>query len=143
MKAVENCENCGRVIGKLEQPYAWRKHVVCAECHARLSAPAPAAAASRPSQAPPPPPLPAREHFHARKPVPARDGPAPPPVDLRPPAAVAPQAAADAPVRHLRPRLPVRRRRQRPRQGDLPDMRPQRRRPEGALRRPRPPALPR
>src|SRR5690349_9672466 len=38
MKAVENCENCGRAIGRLEQPFLWRTHVVCAECHARLAA---------------------------------------------------------------------------------------------------------
>src|SRR5438270_2514435 len=59
MKAVEKCENCGRVIGKLEQPYVWRKHVVCAQCHAHLGRAAPRAA---PVAAPvaPLPPLPSR-----------------------------------------------------------------------------------
>ena len=56
MKPVEHCENCGRAIGRLEQQCAWRKHVVCAECHARLSAPAAAAqVAPRPAQAAPRP----------------------------------------------------------------------------------------
>ena len=56
MKPVEHCENCGRAIGRLEQQCAWLKHVVCAECHARLSAPAAAAqAAPRPAQAAPRP----------------------------------------------------------------------------------------
>lgn len=55
---VNNCENCGRPIGKLEQPYVWRKHVVCAECHVHLSAPATAATAhAGPSIA-------GRRHFH-------------------------------------------------------------------------------
>lgn len=34
---TETCENCGRVIGKLETPRAFDGHVVCAECHARLA----------------------------------------------------------------------------------------------------------
>ena len=50
MQSVDNCENCGRAIGRLEQPHVWRKHVVCAECHVHLSTPAHAAAplAARP-----------------------------------------------------------------------------------------------
>ncbi len=44
----ESCENCGRQIGKLETPMLWQEHVVCGECHRRLSAcPAPAAAPIR------------------------------------------------------------------------------------------------
>jgi hypothetical protein len=35
---VEKCANCGRVIGKLETPMVWRDNVVCAVCHAKLSA---------------------------------------------------------------------------------------------------------
>jgi DNA-directed RNA polymerase subunit RPC12/RpoP len=34
---MEKCENCGRVIGKLETPYVWTGNIVCAECHQRLS----------------------------------------------------------------------------------------------------------
>ena len=89
MKAVENCENCGRTIGKLEQPHVWRKHVVCAECHVHLNAAAPASAAVRPSHAPPP--LPPTPHFHARPSAPKRQGPPPVPVAVRPESA-APQA---------------------------------------------------
>ena len=36
---VENCSNCGRVIGKLEQAYAWQNHILCKECYAKLSNP--------------------------------------------------------------------------------------------------------
>lgn len=32
----DQCENCGRKIGKLETPQLWQEHVVCAECLARL-----------------------------------------------------------------------------------------------------------
>ncbi len=40
--AVENCYNCGRIIGRLEtpmvfQPSANRWHIVCKECHQRLT----------------------------------------------------------------------------------------------------------
>ena len=95
MRAVDNCENCGRTIGKLEQPYVWRKHVVCAECHGHLSAapPAAAAAAARPAQAPPH--LPAREHTHARVAPPKRPAPPPAPVALQP----------DAPPKQTAPML--------------------------------------
>lgn len=34
---AEVCENCGRTIGKLEQPCVFEGHVVCAPCHQRLS----------------------------------------------------------------------------------------------------------
>lgn len=81
MRAGENCENCGRTIGKLEQPYVWRKHVVCAECHVHLSTPAPAAAAVRPAQAPPPLPTP---NGPPRVVAPKRSGAAPAPVALQP-----------------------------------------------------------
>ncbi len=43
MEAIE-CENCGRAIGKLEIPYIYDGHTVCAECASRLTntaAPAP------------------------------------------------------------------------------------------------------
>ncbi|MGC9260811.1 MAG: hypothetical protein ACP5I8_12170 [Phycisphaerae bacterium] len=36
--SVETCENCGRLIGKLETPMVWQDHVVCAECNALLMA---------------------------------------------------------------------------------------------------------
>jgi tetratricopeptide (TPR) repeat protein len=92
MKGVENCENCGRAIGKLEEPYVWRKHVVCAECHVHLSsAPAAASAAARPAHAAPPLPLPPREHFHASPPVmPKRHDAPPAPIALQPEAPAAP-----------------------------------------------------
>ena len=33
----ETCENCGRVIGKLETPMVWHEKVVCTDCFGRLS----------------------------------------------------------------------------------------------------------
>lgn len=33
---AETCDNCGRVIGKLETPYVHGEHVVCADCYQRL-----------------------------------------------------------------------------------------------------------
>jgi hypothetical protein len=49
---MENCSNCGRIIGNLETPQNWQGHVVCAGCHAALSAaaaptPAPGVAGGR------------------------------------------------------------------------------------------------
>lgn len=32
----ENCENCGRIIGKLEAAHVVNEHVVCDECNERL-----------------------------------------------------------------------------------------------------------
>ena len=32
------CANCGRAIGSLETAYPWQDHLVCQECHTRLSA---------------------------------------------------------------------------------------------------------
>jgi hypothetical protein len=32
----EICENCGRTIGKLEQAFAYKGHVVCKECNKKL-----------------------------------------------------------------------------------------------------------
>lgn len=34
---IEECFNCGRVIGRLESAFLWRDRVVCRECHLRLS----------------------------------------------------------------------------------------------------------
>ena len=34
---VENCSNCGGVIGKLEQAYVFRENVVCPHCYRRLT----------------------------------------------------------------------------------------------------------
>lgn len=34
---MEQCANCGRVIGKLETPHIWQVHVVCAACSTALS----------------------------------------------------------------------------------------------------------
>lgn len=34
---MEQCENCGRSIGKLETPRLWSERVVCTECHEILS----------------------------------------------------------------------------------------------------------
>lgn len=33
----EACANCGSAIGRLENKLVWNQHVVCAECHSRLS----------------------------------------------------------------------------------------------------------
>jgi membrane protein YdbS with pleckstrin-like domain len=40
------CENCGRTIGRLEQPRRWQAHLVCFECHERLAHQAGGAAGS-------------------------------------------------------------------------------------------------
>jgi tetratricopeptide (TPR) repeat protein len=85
MPAGEHCENCGRVIGRLETPYVWRKHTVCAACHAHLTAPA-AAAAVNPRPIGGAPPLPAPQHYHARTMPPAPHAPSPAPIALQPPA---------------------------------------------------------
>ncbi|MBL7107494.1 MAG: hypothetical protein ISS77_07810 [Phycisphaerae bacterium] len=34
---LEKCENCTRLIGKLESPFVFRDHVVCYTCYQRLS----------------------------------------------------------------------------------------------------------
>lgn len=34
---TEKCENCGRAVGSLEQPFVWNDHPVCAACHRLLS----------------------------------------------------------------------------------------------------------
>ena len=34
---LETCENCRRVIGRLETPQVYADHIVCAECYARLT----------------------------------------------------------------------------------------------------------
>jgi ssDNA-binding Zn-finger/Zn-ribbon topoisomerase 1 len=34
---VENCSNCGGVIGKLEQAYVFHENVVCQHCYRRLT----------------------------------------------------------------------------------------------------------
>lgn len=34
---LEECANCGRMIGRLETPCVFRDEVVCAECFSRLS----------------------------------------------------------------------------------------------------------
>jgi hypothetical protein len=47
---MEQCSNCGRVIGNLETPNIWQQHVVCAECHERLAATSAAAQAPLVSQ---------------------------------------------------------------------------------------------
>jgi hypothetical protein len=81
---TENCENCGRAIGRLEQPYVWQKHVVCAACHAHLSsAPAtPARTAGNPRAKHP--------EYHR----PAADAP-PLPLSPPPPVVPTPGHAAD------------------------------------------------
>ena len=33
----EVCKNCGRAIGKLEQVFVYKDHVVCKECNKKLS----------------------------------------------------------------------------------------------------------
>jgi ribosome-binding protein aMBF1 (putative translation factor) len=37
LEVLENCENCGRAIGKLEMAHVWSERVVCRECHTRLN----------------------------------------------------------------------------------------------------------
>ena len=34
----ERCENCSAPIGKLESPQIWNDHIVCTDCHRKLSA---------------------------------------------------------------------------------------------------------
>ncbi|MGD0462069.1 MAG: hypothetical protein ABSB74_06245 [Tepidisphaeraceae bacterium] len=36
---MDNCDNCGAAIGKLETPNVWQDHVVCAHCYAKLAIP--------------------------------------------------------------------------------------------------------
>ncbi len=36
-KKVEQCENCGRLIGKLEQAYVYEGRVVCEQCNEKLT----------------------------------------------------------------------------------------------------------
>jgi hypothetical protein len=33
---IENCENCGQLIGKLEIGHMYRDHILCDECNRRL-----------------------------------------------------------------------------------------------------------
>lgn len=35
-RKVEVCKNCGRIIGKLEQAYVFKNHIVCQQCHEKL-----------------------------------------------------------------------------------------------------------
>jgi len=35
-RKVEVCENCGRTIGKLEQAYVFKNHIVCKQCYEKL-----------------------------------------------------------------------------------------------------------
>jgi hypothetical protein len=37
MGAMNTCENCGAVIGKLETPSVWQDHIVCPPCYAKLT----------------------------------------------------------------------------------------------------------
>jgi hypothetical protein len=36
MSELDQCENCGHNIGKLEKSFVWKESVVCAECFQRL-----------------------------------------------------------------------------------------------------------
>jgi hypothetical protein len=36
---VEQCENCGGTIGKIEQAYVHKGHIVCPACHKKLATP--------------------------------------------------------------------------------------------------------
>jgi hypothetical protein len=47
----ERCENCGGKIGKLQTPHVWDNHIVCAECHRKLSIEKQPAVASSTTQA--------------------------------------------------------------------------------------------
>jgi hypothetical protein len=38
---VENCANCGEVIGNLETPFVFKEQVVCRKCHQKISSPVP------------------------------------------------------------------------------------------------------
>jgi hypothetical protein len=55
--ALDECDNCGRKIGKLETPHVWRQGVVCGECHARLSRSGVVEYARPRAAEPPPPPV--------------------------------------------------------------------------------------
>jgi ribosome-binding protein aMBF1 (putative translation factor) len=34
---TETCQNCGRIIGKLEQAYIYQNHIVCNQCYSTLT----------------------------------------------------------------------------------------------------------
>lgn len=46
---MENCANCQRTIGNLENPCIWGGHVVCQSCHYALSAASPHMTIFRPA----------------------------------------------------------------------------------------------
>lgn len=110
---VETCENCGRMIGRLETPHLYGEHVVCTTCHGHLSVPHP------PHSAAPRPPADESAAFEAALHELASGGgtePDPPPVPAEPvpywsagmpghpPAAYAP--AAPVPVNYATPYRP-------------------------------------
>lgn len=37
LEVIDKCENCGRGIGKLETAHVRQEHVVCGECHRKIS----------------------------------------------------------------------------------------------------------
>ncbi len=45
----EQCENCGRTIGRLETPRVWNERVVCSACEAHLRQPTPVRSSDLPS----------------------------------------------------------------------------------------------
>jgi hypothetical protein len=51
---MEQCENCGRLIGNLETPHLYNEHIVCATCAQVLTSAPPAP--TLPAPTPPAPP---------------------------------------------------------------------------------------
>jgi predicted RNA-binding Zn-ribbon protein involved in translation (DUF1610 family) len=49
---VRHCDNCGRLIGRLEESHTWRGNVVCVGCHANLAHAAPVVGPATPKRKP-------------------------------------------------------------------------------------------
>jgi hypothetical protein len=62
---AQTCDNCGRAIGRLETPYSHGEHVVCSECHLRLTSQSAAASSSTSGHQPGPSLLPAVQTVEA------------------------------------------------------------------------------
>ena len=47
---VRHCDNCARLIGRLEESHVWRGNLICVECHGKLAQGEPAAAPAKVSK---------------------------------------------------------------------------------------------